>query len=128
MDAYSEYFNNIVSRSWLGQKRNKTVSSIEQSLITDIYLEATDTDKVIIFGKTEKFYFIVEGFDSEGYCYGNGLFNDNMVDLISAYKNRDSITGGKDIEMFVATILLKTQLDKDLALKTEYKSTRPRKI
>lgn len=114
-----EYFNNILSRSWLGQKKDKTSTSIEKSHITDIYLDVVGQDKLIIVGKTEIFFFILEGYESEGYCYSNVLFNDNFFDLISSYKNRDSITCGKNIDDFVSSVLLDAQLLKYLPIKSK---------
>jgi len=125
---YTEYFNNIVSRAWLGKRKQTSPTTIEQSNITNLYIDTVDQDKIILLGKTEKFYFILECFDSDGYVYSNGLFNDDLIFLISGYKNRESLTGGKDIESFVTSLLLKDELNKELTIKTTYKFNKPQKI
>lgn len=125
---YSEYFQNILSRSWIGQRRESSPKTIEQSNITNLYLDIVQNDKVILIGKTEKFYFILECFNSDGYLYSNGLFNDNLASLVSGYKNRDTITGGKDIESFVSSLMLQDELGKELTINHIQKSKKIQKL
>lgn len=125
---YSEYFKNILSRSWIGARRESSPKTIEQSNITNLYLDIAQNDKVILIGKTEKFYFILECFNSDGFLYSNGLFNDDLVSLVSGYKNRDAITGGKDIENFVSSLMLQDELSKELTINHVQKSKKIQKI
>jgi uncharacterized protein YrrD len=125
---YSEYFQNILSRSWIGARRESSPKTIEQSNITNLYLDIAQNDKVILIGKTEKFYFILECFNSDGYLYSNGLFNDNLASLVSGYKNKETITGGKDIESFVYSLMLQDELSKELTINHIQKSKKIQKI
>lgn len=122
MEQFQEYFDNVVSRTWLGKKSEK-VTRIEQSMVTDIYLNTISDDAVLIIGKTDKFYFILECFDSEGYKYANALFNDNLIDLLNTYKKRDLLTQGNPVEEFVEVFLLKHKLSKELKEKPVQKRT-----
>jgi hypothetical protein len=125
---YSDYFQNILSRSWMGKKSETSPNTIEQSNITNLYLDIVQKDKVILIGKTEKFYFILECFNSDGFLYSNGLFNDNLVSLISGYKNRETISGGKDIEAFASSLMLQDELSKELTINHIQKSKKIQKI
>ena len=128
MSNYLEpYFDNILSRSWTG-KRETLVRSIEQSELQDIYFEKSINDKIVLIGKTEKFYFILECFDSDGYKYSNGLFNDSLVNLIYGYKDRNSIIYSDNVEKFVDSLLLTINLQKNLTIKSEIVKNKPRKI
>lgn len=125
---YSEYFKNILSRSWMGKRSDASPNTIEQSNITNLYLDIVQKDKIILIGKTEKFYFILECFNSDGFYYANGLFNDNLISLISGYKNRDAISGGKDIESFASSLMLQDELSKELTINHIQKSKKIQKI
>jgi hypothetical protein len=122
MEQFEEYFLNITSKTWLGEKCSK-INHIEQSMVTDVYLNTFSANAIILIGKTEKFYFILECFDSEGYKYSNALFNDNLVNLLNAYRKRDTLTQGNKVEEFVEVFLLKHKLTKELKEKPIQKRT-----
>jgi hypothetical protein len=124
---YDDYFDNVLSRSWIGEQQSRTSSHIELSSITDIYLVISNKNKIIILGKTEKFYFILEGFDSDNFKYANGLYNSNIVSLINGYKNRDSFTNGVPTQDFVDKMLLHDKLQNRLPEK-QLSNIKKRKI
>jgi hypothetical protein len=122
MKELQEYFDNIVSRTWLGKKSEK-VTIIEHSMVDDIYFQTNLEDRILIIGKTDKFYFILECFHSNDYKYSNALFNNHLIDLLNSYKKRDLLTQGSTVESFVDAFLMKHQLSKELKEKPIQKSS-----
>lgn len=108
-----EYFDNILSRTWLGVN-NKTHIKIEKSEIESIYFEKELNQKNVILGKTKSFYFLLECYDSEGYKYANGLYNDSMVYLLNGYKDRLELINTDNTEGFVNSIKLNDELQKSI--------------
>ncbi len=88
MEQYYTFFLNISSRKWLGTNNEKT-TTIEESKVTDIYFETLDTDCIILLGKTENFYFVLECFDSEGYEHSKVFYNGDLVELLQEYQRVD---------------------------------------
>lgn len=115
MDDYQKYFENILSRTWLGQKTNLKSSSIEKTKIEELFFEKVFSDKIVIIGKTEKFNFILECFDSDGFIYSNGLFNEDLVDLLNGYKDKENLFSGVSVEKFVEIIKLQKKLENNLS-------------
>lgn len=115
MDNYQKYFENILSRTWLGQKTNLKSSSIEKAKIEELFFEKVFADKIVIIGKTEKFNFILECFDSDGFIYSNGLFNEDLVDLLNGYKDKENLFSGVSVEKFVEIIKLQKKLENILS-------------
>lgn len=122
MKELQEYFDNIVSRTWLGKKSEK-VTVIEHGMVTDIYFQMNLEDRILIIGKTDKFYFILECFQSNDYKYSNALLNNHLIDLLNSYKKRDLLTQGSTVESFVDAFLMKHQLSKELKEKPIQKSS-----
>lgn len=114
MHQYQDYFENLLSRTWLGEQKLEKNFSLAKTNIQEVYFELGVKDKLIILGKTEKYFFILEGLNNDGFYYSNGLFNDNMTHLINAYRDKDLMLQGASVEHFVDSIVLYSKLEKDL--------------
>lgn len=114
MHEYQSYFENLLSRSWLGAKKLDKDVSLAKTTIEEVYFELGVKDKLIILGKTEKYFFILEGLNSDGFYYSNGLFNDDMKSLINAYGDKQLMLQGASVEEFVSSIVLFCKLERDL--------------
>ena len=116
-NPYTDFFDNILSRCWIGESRSRNYPALEASIITDIYLNVADRDKIVLLGKTEKFYFILECLESKGFKYSNALFNSELLCLIYGYKNREVFTNGLTVENFINRLLLNHKLQNNLESK-----------
>lgn len=81
------YFENIVSKVWVGQKTQSNFNMMS-SEIKDIFLHLSFSEKEIFIGKTENFYFIVDGINEDGFLYGILFLNTDLKQLILGYKDR----------------------------------------
>lgn len=110
----TDYFENIVSRTWLGQENKNQYANLAPGEIEEVMYEKAMPDKVVILGRTAQYYFLIEGFNSDGFLYGNALLNTNLKTLIGAYKDRLAVTGVESVDDFVDKVLLHTKLEKVL--------------
>lgn len=113
MEEYEKYFKNIISKSWLGQK--KLTNKIASSIVKEIYIEESYKDKFILLGKSEEYFFILEYFPSEDFSYSNILLNTQFNDLSELYKDKECLLKGNTPEDFLKTVVLKKKLEKSLS-------------
>lgn len=111
-----KYFENIVSKIWIGLKSQSNFN-MAPSEIKDIFLELSTPEKNIFLGKTEQFYFIVDGIEEDGFHYGILFLNTNLKNLILGYKDRQVFNADNDIDTFVNNLELHYRLSKNLVQK-----------
>lgn len=116
MEEYEKYFENIISRSWLGQK--KLTNKINSSIVKEIYVEENYKDKCILLGKSEDYFFILEYFPSEDFSYSNILLNTHFGELLEVYKDKEFLLKGLEPEEFLKKIVLRKKLEKSLTIKS----------
>lgn len=121
MEEYEKYFKNIISKSWLGQK--KLTNKITSSIVKEIYVEEPYKDKFIVLGKSDEYFFILEYFPSEDFSYSNILLNTQFNDLLELYKDKDCLLKGNTPDDFLKTVVLKKKLEQSLSIKTKTTKT-----
>jgi hypothetical protein len=121
MEEYEKYFKNIISKSWLGQK--KLTNKITSSIVKEIYVEEPYKDKFILLGKSDEYFFILEYFPSEDFSYSNILLNTQFNDLLELYKDKDCLLKGNTPDDFLKTVVLKKKLEQSLSIKTKTTKT-----
>lgn len=110
------YFENIVSKVWVGQKSQSNFTMVS-SEIKDIFLHLSFPEKEIFIGKTEKFYFIVDGINEDGFLYGILFLNTDLKQLILGYKDRGLFNAEDHLDTFVNNLELNYRLNKKLVEK-----------
>ena len=111
-----DYFENIVSKVWVGQKTQSNFT-IVSSEIKDIFLHLSFPEKEVFIGKTEKFYFIVDGINEDGFLYGILFLNTDLKQLILGYKDRALFNAENHLDTFVNNLELNYRLNKNLVSK-----------
>lgn len=108
-----QYFENIVSKIWLGEKTqaNFTMTTSE---IKDIFLTLSTSEKQVFLGKTEKFYFIIDGIQEDDFCYGILFLNTDLKNLVMGYKDRSIFNAENNIDTFINNLELNYRLNKKL--------------
>lgn len=112
------YFENIVSKVWVGSRSQSNFTMVP-SEIKDIFLHLDVSSKNIFIGKTEQFYFIVDGMQENGLFYGILFLNTNLKNLILGYKDRAMFNAENDIDLFVNNLELHYRLSKNLVAKND---------
>lgn len=110
------YFENIVSKVWVGQKTQSNFTMVS-SEIKDIFLHLSFSEKEIFIGKTENFYFIVDGINEDGFLYGILFLNTDLKQLILGYKDRALFNAEEHLDTFVNNLELNYRLNKKLVEK-----------
>lgn len=110
------YFENIVSKVWVGQKTQSNFTMVT-SEIKDIFLHLSFPEKEIFIGKTEKFYFIVDGINEDDFLYGILFLNTDLKQLILGYKDRALFNAETHLDTFVNNLELNYRLNKKLVEK-----------
>lgn len=111
-----DYFENIVSKVWVGQKTQSNFTMVS-SEIKDIFLHLSFPEKEIFIGNTEKFYFIVDGINEDGFLYGILFLNTDLKQLILGYKDRALFNAEDHLDTFVNNLELNYRLNKKLVEK-----------
>lgn len=111
-----KYFENIVSKVWLGEKTQANFTMVT-SEIKDIFLTLSTQEKQVFLGKTEKFYFIIDGIQEDDFCYGILFLNTDLKNLILGYKDRAIFNADNNIDTFVNNLELNYRLNKKLVEK-----------
>lgn len=111
-----DYFKNVVSKIWLGEKNQGSFTMVS-SEIQDIFLNLSLNDKEVFLGKTEKFYFILNGIDEDGFRYGILFLNTSLKNLILSYKDRSIFNAEDNIDIFIDNLELNYRLNKKLVEK-----------
>ena len=124
-EDYHKFFENVLTRTWLGD--NPPVKNLESSLVEKIYISKTAKSCEILLGKSEHFYFLVEYFDQDGFTYSNGLFNNELENLINSYLNRETFLQGSSTQDFIKTILFEKEV-RDLLKTNESRPVKRLKI
>lgn len=115
MEKYKKYFENILSKSWLGQKSSG--QNISHILISAVYAEIEVVEKSILLGKAENFYFLIEYFSVDNYNYSNILLNDNFEILLNSYKEKDKLLNGITPTEYLEVLTMKNSLENSLIKK-----------
>lgn len=114
-----DFLENIISKNWIGSKSESNFS-IKPCEIKDILLEKNEENKVVYIGKTEDYYFILDGIIEDGFKYGLLFLNTDLKNLLLGYKDRVIFNIGIDIdiERFANSLQLNYRLNKELLLKS----------
>jgi hypothetical protein len=111
MELYYTFFLNILSKKWLGENQQKTYDN-KETKVTHIYFETLAKDCIVLLGKTENFYFILEAHESEGYDYSYVFYNENLMELLKSYKKADMTSQSSSIQQILKDpTLTNKQLD-----------------
>lgn len=83
-----DYIQNIVSKIWIGQKTQSF--TMVTSEIKDIFIHFSFPEKEVFIGKTENFYFILDGINESGFLYGILFLNTDLRQLILGFERSSS--------------------------------------
>lgn len=113
-----KYIENIVSKVWIGTK-SSVHFNMSISEIKDIFIHLSLHNKNVFLGKTEKFYFILNGIDEDNISYGFLFLNTDLKNLILAYQDRKIFNADSNVDTFVNNLELNYRLNKKLSLKNK---------
>lgn len=118
IELYKKYFDNVLSKIWIGTKEIGVTPVFDKSFVEDIYYQA-QLPHLVLIGKTEKFFFILECFEENDFHYANCLFNNDLNKLIEGYFLKAKILQGLSIASFTQKIMFNHHLENNLSVKKE---------
>lgn len=115
LEKYEDYFKNILARTFVTNAQKKTIT-LQNSEVTDVFIEVYANKKSHILGKTKEHYFIIN-YTKEPYEFSVVLIHNDPIVLLENFEDKTIFTHNIPTKDYIEKLFFKYELEKDLEKK-----------